>query len=115
MAITAQSVAAGLCATAPDARAAVVLDAGGELAGSSDPDPDRSSGLAAGARELLEAVSAAAPGDPPEQVECQVDRGGVYVVRGRAWTLAAVTHRPALSSLMFFDMRAELAKLEGVS
>ncbi len=63
--------------------------------------------------ELLEATDAAAPGEPPEQLECVVDRGAVYLLRRPGWTLAAVTRRAALSSLMFFDMRAQLAPLEG--
>jgi predicted regulator of Ras-like GTPase activity (Roadblock/LC7/MglB family) len=115
VAIAPEAVAASLCETAPDARAAVVLDASGELAGSSEENAERSRTLAATARELLEAVDAAAPGDAPEQMECQVDRGGVYLVRGKRWTLVTVTRRAALSSLMFFDMRVELAKLEGES
>jgi hypothetical protein len=105
----AKSAAERLCEMSEDARAAVILDAGGELAGASGTD--RASDLASLAGELLEAVDAAAPGEPPEQVEAQVEAGAVFVVRRPDWTLAAVTRRSALSSLMFYDIRAVLGDL----
>jgi hypothetical protein len=92
-----------------DARAAVILDARGSLAGASGTD--RAPDLASLAGELLEAVDAAAPGERPEQVEAQVEGGAVFVVRRPDWALAAVTRRSALSSLMFYDIRAVLGEL----
>jgi hypothetical protein len=110
--LTPQSVAQKAIELARDARAAVVLDSAGELAGSSESDDERSAELAELAKELVEAVDAAAPDGPPEQVEAQVDGGAVYVVRRPDWTLAAVTRRQALSSLMFYDLRAVLSELD---
>ena len=110
--LTPQSVAQKAIEVARDARAVVVLDSGGELAGSSESDEERSRALAELAKELVEAVDAAAPGEPPEQVEAQVDGGAVYMVRRPDWTLAAVARRQALSSLMFYDLRAVLSELE---
>jgi hypothetical protein len=94
-----------------DARAAVVLDADGELAGASGTP--RGPELAELAAELVEAVDAAAPAGSPEQMEAQVEGGAVYLVRRPRWTLAAVARRSALSSLMFYDVRAVLLELEG--
>jgi hypothetical protein len=110
--LTPDSVAKKAVELARDARAAVVLDPTGELAGSSESDGERSRALAEHAKELIEAVDAAAPDGPPEQVEAQVDRGAVYLVRRHDWTLAAVARRQALSSLMFYDLRAVLSELE---
>ena len=46
------------------------------------------------------------------QVEVSTGDGAVYAVRDERWTLAAVTGRFALSSLMFYDLRAVLGDLE---
>jgi hypothetical protein len=109
---TPDSVAQKAIELARDARAAVVLDAAGQLAGSSESDAERSRELADQARELIDAVDAVAPDGPPDQVEAQVDGGAVYVVRRPDWALAAVARRQALSSLMFYDLRAVLSELE---
>jgi hypothetical protein len=109
---TPQSVAERACDLARDARAAVVLDSAGELAGSSESDDERSGALGELTRELVEALDAAAPGEHPDQLEAQVDRGAVYLVRRPDWTIAVVARRKALSSLMFYDMRAVLSELE---
>jgi hypothetical protein len=110
--LTPQSVAQKAIELARDARVAVVLDSAGELAGSSESDEERSRALAELAKELIDAVDAAAPDGPPEQVEAQVDGGAVYLVRRPEWTIAAVARRQALSSLMFYDLRALLSELE---
>ena len=107
-----ESVAQKAIELARDARAAVVLDGRGELAGSSESDGERSRVLAKLAKELIEAVDAAAPDGPPEQMEAQVDGGAVYLVRRADWALAAVARRQALSSLMFYDLRSVLMELE---
>ena len=110
--LTPECAAARVCDLGPDARAAVLLDAGGGLAGSSDEDPERARALADLARELVETVDVAAPGDRPEQIEALVEGGAVYVVRRADWTLAAVARRTALSSLMLYDLGAILDRLE---
>jgi hypothetical protein len=45
------------------------------------------------------------------QVEVANAEGAVFAVRERGWTIAAVTGRPALPSLMFYDLRRVLSDL----
>jgi hypothetical protein len=113
--LTPERTAARLCELSGDARAAILLDAGGSLAGSSELDAERARGLAELARELFAAVDRATRPegvDPPEQVEAQVEGGAVYASRTTRWTLAVVARRAALSSLMLYDLRSVLAELE---
>jgi hypothetical protein len=109
--LTPERTAQRLCELSADARAAVLLDAAGAMAGAHGvDDPDE---LAELARELFEAVDdARTPGGPPEQVEAQVDGGTVYASRTPRWTLAVVARRNALSSLMLMDLRAVLGELQ---
>ena len=105
-----------LCELSSDARAAVLLDAAGALAGSSEPEPGRARALADLARELFETVDRATrdwEAEPAEQVEVQVTGGAVFASRTPRWTLAVVARRGALSSLMLYDLRAVLGELEG--
>jgi hypothetical protein len=90
-----------------DARAAVLIDAGGDAAAASGADAGE---LADCARELLRAVDRAAD-EPPAELEAQVVGGSVFAVRGSRWTLVAVARRSALASLMLYDMRALLGGL----
>jgi Roadblock/LC7 domain len=113
--LTPERTAERLCELSADARAAVLLDAAGALAGVHGVPDERSEELAELARELFEAVDRAdrdIPGGPPEQVEAQVDGGTVYASRTPRWTLAVVGRRAALSSLMLTDLRAVLGELE---
>jgi hypothetical protein len=99
-----------------DARAAVLLDAAGSPAASTEPDAERGRKLADLTRELFETVDRATRDwdpDPPEQVEVQVPGGAVFASRTPRWTLAVVARRAALSSLMLWDLRAVLGELEG--
>ena len=99
-----------------DARAAVLLDAAGSPAGSSETEPGRARALADLTRELFETVDRATrdwDADPPQQVEVQVTGGAVFASRTPRWTLAVVARRGALSSLMLWDLRAVLDELEG--
>jgi predicted regulator of Ras-like GTPase activity (Roadblock/LC7/MglB family) len=114
--LTPERTAARLCELSSDARAAVLLDAAGALAGSSDPDAERSRTLGDLARELFVTVDRATRDwdtEPAEQVEVQVARGAVFASRTPRWTLAVVARRGALSSLMLYDLRAVLGELEG--
>jgi hypothetical protein len=114
--LTPERTAARLCELSSDARAAVLLDAAGALAGSSDADAERSRTLGELARELFETVDRATrywDSEPAEQVEVQVAGGAVYASRTPRWTLAVVARRGALSSLMLYDLRAVLGELEG--
>jgi predicted regulator of Ras-like GTPase activity (Roadblock/LC7/MglB family) len=113
--LTPERTARRLCELSADARAAVLLDAAGGLAGSHGVDEEESDDFAEMARDLFDAVDRAhrdIPGGPPEQVEVQVDRGTVYASRTPRWTLAVVARRNALSSLMLMDLRAVLGELQ---
>ncbi len=113
--LTPERTAARLCELSGDARAAILLDAGGSLAGSSELESERARGLGELARELFAAVDRASRPDgvdPPEQVEAQVEGGAVYASRTPQWILAVVARRTALSSLMLMDLRSVLAELE---
>ena len=99
-----------------DVRAALLLDARGELVAASGEDSASADPLAELARELVEAADGAVRGADlreVEEVEAQVTRGGVYASRARGMTLVAVTRRGALSSLMRYDMRVVLGEIEG--
>jgi hypothetical protein len=109
--LTPERTAQRLCELSADARAAVLLDAAGALAGAHGVDDGEE--LAGLVRDLFEAVDRArVPGGPPEQVEAQVEGGTVYASRSPRWTLAVVARRNALSSLMLMDLRAVLGELE---
>jgi Roadblock/LC7 domain len=113
--LTPERTAERLCELSADARAAVLLDAAGSLAGVHGVPDERAEEFAGLARDLFEAVDRAdrdIPGGPPEQVEAQVERGTVYASRTPRWTLAVVGRRAALSSLMLMDLRAVLSELE---
>ena len=113
--LTPERTAERLCELSADARAAVLLDAAGALAGVHGVPAERAEELAGLARRLFEAVDRAdrdIPGGPPEQVEAQVEGGTVYASRTPRWTLVMVGRRAALSSLMLMDLRAVLGELE---
>ena len=114
--LTPERTAARLCELSADARAAVLVDAAGSVAGAGELDPERGRTLAELVTKLFEAVDRAPRPDgvdPPEQVEAQVEGGSVYASRTPRWTLAVVARRSALSSLMLLDLRSVLAELEG--
>ena len=111
--LTAETAPSFLCELSADARAAVVLDPRGELAGASE-EGERGERLGQLARELLAAVETAAGDDPVAEAEAQGTGGSVYVVRREGWTLAVVARRSALSSLMLYDARVVLARVEEV-
>ena len=115
-ALTPERTAERLCELSSDARAAVLVDAAGSLAGAGDLDPERARALGELARELFEAVDRAPRPDgvdPPEQVEAQVEGGAVFASRTPRWTLAVVARRAALSSLMLYDLRSVLGGARG--
>ena len=115
-ALTPERTAERLCELSSDARAAVLVDAAGSLAGYGELDPRAGSRARRAGPQLFAAVdrSRRPEGvDPPEQVEAQVEGGAVYASRTPRWTLAVVARRAALSSLMLYDLRSVLAELEG--
>jgi predicted regulator of Ras-like GTPase activity (Roadblock/LC7/MglB family) len=95
----------------PDVRAAVLAESDGRPAASTEQG-SRAGEMARLAAELFERA-AKLPGGVSDQLEAQVDGGGVYAVRREGRVLAAVAERPTLSSLMFYDLRAALAVLDG--
>jgi hypothetical protein len=95
-----------------DIRGALLLDARGRVAASWRHDADRAERLREPVLELLRRADAAA-GDtvPVGQVEVTTPRGAVFCVRGGEFTLAVVTGRFALPSLVFYDLRHVLDDL----
>jgi hypothetical protein len=86
-----------------DIRAAVIVDASGDLAAVTGDDDDRGEKMRTLAIELLEAAAEAGQG--VDQVEAVTGDGSVFAVRGQAWTVAVVAGRQPLASLMFYDLR----------
>jgi hypothetical protein len=114
--LTPERAAERLCELSSDVRAAVLLDAAGSLAGACGDGREEGRALGELARQLFEEVDRATRDwdtEPPEQVEVQVPGGAVFASRTPRWTLAAVSKRGALSSLMLFDLKAVLGELEG--
>jgi hypothetical protein len=114
--LTPEAAPARLRELSGDVRVAVLLDAAGSPAASSEDDPVRARALTDLTRELFETVDRATRDwepDPPEQIEVQVPGGAVFASRTPRWTLAVVARRAALSSLMLWDLRAVLRELEG--
>jgi hypothetical protein len=80
-----------------DIRAAAILDGDGELAAHSGDSPERAERMRKLVLELMEQA-----GGP--QVEVSTPNGAVFALRENGWTIAVVTGRYALSSLMFYDL-----------
>jgi predicted regulator of Ras-like GTPase activity (Roadblock/LC7/MglB family) len=93
-----------------DIKASVLIASDGSTAVTSRPG-EAGDQLPALTAELFERADAA-DGDPVSQVEVSTGDGGVFAVRNERWTLAVVTGRFALSSLMFYDLRSVLGDLE---
>ena len=95
-----------------DIRAGVLLDADGGLVASWEGDDARGERVRELVVELVERADAAAgERERPVQFEVSTGDGGVFCVREGGWTIAVVTGRFALSSLMFFDLRKLLEDL----
>jgi hypothetical protein len=88
-----------------DIRAALVLDARGELAAVTGDDRERGERMRALATEMLDAA------DGGGQVEVVTTEGSVFAVRGDSWTVAVVAGRQPLASLMFYDLRNVVREL----
>jgi hypothetical protein len=82
-----------------DIRAALVVDAAGQVAAVTGDDRDRGERM----RDLsIQMLDAASDGD---QIEVVTTEGSVFAVRGESWTVAVVAGRRPLASLMFYDLR----------
>ena len=92
----------------PDLRGAAILAADGAvLAASRSPERWQDDAAA------LLAAADRAGGEPVERVHIATEQGEVFAIRHAGLTAVAVTDRFALSSLLFFDMRALLRDLIG--
>ncbi len=105
-----------LAALSTDIRAGVLLDDTGSVMAHSGCGDESAARLGELALELFSrAQQAAAPEiGAVAQVEVTSVDGGVFALRRGDWTVAVVTGRFALSSLMFYDLRSVLGDLEGV-
>jgi hypothetical protein len=102
--LTPERAADFIAGLSTDVRACVLLDEGGRLVAVDQAHEADGQALADLANGLLERA-----GTP--QVEVSTGTGIVYAVRAGGRTLAAVTGRFALSSLVFYDMRRALEEL----
>ena len=94
-----------------DVLAAVLLDARGDLAAADPEDRELANDPRELLLDLLESADAA-DDEAVAEVEVAVPTGAVFVVRARHFTLAVVTDRSALSSLVRYDLRRVLADLD---
>ena len=95
-----------------DIRGAVLLDQKEAIVAAWRGDTERAERLREPLAELLRRADAAAgAGGPATQVEVTTGHGAVFCVRDERWTLAAVTGRFALPSLVFYDLRHVLDDL----
>ena len=100
-----------------DIRAAAVLDKPGSVAARSGFDESGEDRLKELVGDLFDHAASATSGAgdaDPNQVEIALPEGSVYALREHGWTLAVVTGRFALSSLMFFDLRMVTRDLAGL-
>ena len=96
-----------------DILGAVLLDAGQNVVAAWRGDDERAERMREPLLDLLDRADAAA-GDsaPARQVEVTTTRGAVFCSRDERFTLAVVTGRFALPSLVFYDLRHVLADLQ---
>jgi len=95
-----------------DIRAGVLLDSDGALAASWQGDDEKGERVRELVVDIVERADAATGGSPkPAQLEVATPGGSVFCVRQNGWTVAVVTGRYALSSLMFYDLRKMLEDL----
>ncbi len=97
-----------------DIRAAVVLDGEGRLAAGPE-DADQGERVRELTRELFERADSVGGAAPVSQVEVTLPGGAVFAVRGERFTIAVVSTRYALSSLMFYDLRHVIDDLGGAA
>ena len=94
-----------------DVRAAVLLDAHGDLAAAEPEDRELGRDLRELLLDLLESADAA-DDEAVAEVEVAGSTGAVFASRAGDFTLAVVTDRLALSSLIRHDLRRVLAGLD---
>lgn len=90
-----------------DMRAGAILGAGGEVLASDGPADAWAERVGA----VLEQADAAAD-DPAEHIHIATEAGELFLTRRDGLTVAVITERFVLASLMSFDMRSVLTDLE---
>jgi predicted regulator of Ras-like GTPase activity (Roadblock/LC7/MglB family) len=95
-----------LAEMSPDLRAAAILDSEGTVLAAEQERERWAEDTAA-----LFAIADRAGAEPAEQIHVATEQGEVFALRHAGYAAIAVTDRFALSSLMFFDMRATLREL----
>jgi predicted regulator of Ras-like GTPase activity (Roadblock/LC7/MglB family) len=98
-------------------RAAILIDADGQVAASSGRDPDRAEQMARGARELLAAADETMGGAEARerlvQLQAATPDGCVFVVRDEGRVVAAVTVPDPTVGLVFYDLKTCLRHAAG--
>ena len=89
-----------------DMRAGAIVTAAGEVLASDGPATAWGERVA----EVLAQADASA-GDPAEHIHIATEAGELFLTRRDGLTVAAITERFVLASLMSFDMRAILGDL----
>lgn len=95
-----------LAEMSPDLRGAAIFDSEGVVLAADDERERWAEDAAA-----LFAVADRAGAEPAEQAHVATEQGEVFALRHAGLAAVVVTDRFALSSLMFFDMRATLREL----
>jgi hypothetical protein len=90
-------------------RAAVILDDGGSVAGSTLGD---GTGLAEAGRALLEQATAVRNGAEPTQIEAATEEGSVFVLREGERSIVATTGPRPTVGLVFYDLKSALRSLD---
>ena len=93
-----------------DMRAGAILRADGEVLASDGPAGDWAERVGA----LLDQADEAA-GDPAEHIHVATEAGELFLTRRDGLTVAAITERFVLASLMSFDMRSVITDLAAES
>ncbi len=106
MTAAAQQAVSYLEEVSPEMRGCAILDADGEVLAASESG----GGWNEAGRELLDAADAAG-GERASHAHVATGDGEAFCVREGELAAVAVTERFALSSLMFFDLRAALRDL----
>ena len=96
-----------------DVRQAVVLDGSSVIA--TTVDADRSNAFEEAVRDVVAVAERVKPGQPAalSRFGATVDDGGLFVVRGERFTVAATTVPSPSAALVVHDLLAVLRRLEG--
>ena len=110
----AQQALADLTEISSQVRTAVLVDAGGGLIASTDPDERRAGELAEACRHLLAAAEEASGGGDRRltQLEAATRDGSVFIVREGDRVIAATTGPAPTVGLVFYDLKTCLRAVD---